>query len=89
MSTGDNCYCIWADTGPSSKIGEGSIRLAQALKINSNPKSGGTSSKIVAYLLFRGSLGKWVPPKEWFSLANSLTKEWGGLSRLKKLLKQI
>lgn len=87
--TGDNCYGIYADVGPSSKIGEASMRMAEALKISSDPKKGGTSSKIVAYLLFDGSLGKWAPPKDWFNLANKLTKEWGGLSRLKKLLKQI
>ena len=87
--TGDNCYGIFADVGPSSKIGEASIRMAEALKINADPKTGGTESKVVAYLLFRGSAGKWMPPKDWFALANSLTKKWGGLSRLKKLLKQI
>lgn len=87
--TGDNCYGIYADVGPSGKIGEASMRMAQALKISSDPKKGGTESKIIGYLLFKGSLGKWAPPKDWFTLANNLTKQWGGLSRLKKLLKQI
>src|SRR6266850_1886109 len=43
-ATGDNCYAIYADVGPSSKIGEGSIRLAQALNIDPDPTNGGTKS---------------------------------------------
>lgn len=89
QKTSDNCYAIYADVGPSSKIGEGSIRLAQALKINANPKTGGTESRIVAYLVFPGSAGRWMPPKEWFSLANQRVHQWGGLSRLMNLLEQI
>src|SRR5215468_3825843 len=43
--TGDNCYAIYGDVGPSSKIGEISMRLATALKINNDPKKGGTSTR--------------------------------------------
>ena len=87
--TGDNCYAIFADTGPANKIGEGSIRLAEALSLDPNPKSGGTSAKQIVYLVFHGSIGKWVPPNEWFNKANELTQQWGGLSRLKTLASQI
>jgi len=87
--TGDNCYAIYGDVGPSSKIGEASMRLAQALKIDDSPKAGGTESKIVVYLVFPGSVGKWETPKKWFSHANHLTKAWGGLSRLKEIAKQL
>jgi len=87
--THDNCYGIFGDVGPSSKIGEASMRMAQALKIDHNPKSGGTESKIVAYLIFPGSVGRWVEPPVWFELANSLTHAWGGLSRLRKLIAQL
>lgn len=87
--TGDNCYGIYADVGPSTKIGEGSMRMAEALKINSNPKTGGTESRIVVYLVFPGSVAKWLPPKVWWDTANTLTKAWGGLSRLKDIASRI
>ena len=87
--TGDNCYGIYADVGPSSKIGEASIRMASALKINSDPKTGGTESKIIAYLVFPGSIGKWTPPETWWAKAHELVKQWGGPSRLKEIASSI
>jgi hypothetical protein len=87
--TGDNCFGIYADVGPSSKIGEASMRMASALKINNNPKTGGTESKIIAYLVFPGSVANWVPPDVWWDTASTLTKAWGGLARLKELAKQL
>lgn len=83
--TGDNCYAIYADVGPSAKIGEGSIRLAKALRLNADPKSGGTEQKSIVYLVFPGSVGKWMPPKDWFHLANQITNDWGGLGRLMEI----
>ena len=87
--TGDNCYGIYADTGPSSKIGEASMRMAEALKIDSDPKKGGTESKIIIYLVFPGSVGTWKPPNVWWDVANTMTKAWGGLSRLKEIAKSL
>jgi hypothetical protein len=86
IKTEDNCYAVYGDVGPTSKIGEGSMRLAEALKIVSNPKNGGTESRTIVYVVFPGSVGKWMPPNEWFDLASSLFKTWGGLSRLKELI---
>jgi Fungal chitosanase of glycosyl hydrolase group 75 len=88
-ATGDNCYAIYADVGPSAKIGEISMRLATALKIDNNPKNGGTAAKRIVYLVFIGSVASWKPPKVWFDTANTLTKAWGGLSRLVTLSKQL
>jgi len=65
------------------------MRLADALKINSDPRNGGTETKCIVYLVFSGSIGKWTPPKIWFDTANTLTKAWGGLARLKELAKQL
>ena len=48
------CFAIFADTGPKNKIGEGSIALAKALGINSNPRTGGADDGII-YILFPGS----------------------------------
>lgn len=87
--TGDNCYAIFGDVGPSDSIGEGSMRLAQALSIDSNPRTGGTDTKCIVYLVFPGSVASWKPPKIWFDTANTLTKAWGGLARLKELAKQL
>jgi hypothetical protein len=88
-ATGDNCYAIYADVGPSAKIGEISMRLATALSIDNNPKKGGTAAKRIVYLVFIGSVASWKPPKVWFDTANTLTEAWGGLSRLVTLSKQL
>jgi hypothetical protein len=87
--TGDNCYAVFGDVGPSAKIGEGSIRLAEALKIDSAPKNGGTESKVIVYLAFPGSVGAWKPPSVWFDAANTMFKAWGGMSRFHKLLVEL
>jgi hypothetical protein len=47
-------YAIFADIGPPAKLGEGSIALADALGIESNPKSGGLPFGVV-YGIFVGS----------------------------------
>jgi glycosyl hydrolase group 75 (putative chitosanase) len=88
-NSSDNCYGIYADVGPSSKIGEASMRMADACGISNDPKTGGTEHAVIAYLVFPGSIGKWLPPAEWFSIAESTFKQWGGLNRLEKLLDQI
>ena len=85
--SGDNCFGIYADVGPSGKIGEISMRMATALKLNHNPKSGGIVLHEIAYLVFPGSVASWKPPKVWFDTANTLTAAWGGLARLKEIAK--
>ena len=87
--TGDNCYAVYADIGPSSKLGEGSIRLAQALGLDANPKSGGTESKYIVYVVFPASVGRWVPPSVWFDAANTLFNAWGGMSRLAEVIQYL
>jgi len=89
MVTGDNCYCIYADVGPKDKLGEIGIRLAYALKINANPRSGGTKDRTVVTLVFPGSVGSWKPPNVWWDVANTMTTAWGGLSRLKEIAKDL
>jgi hypothetical protein len=87
--TEDNCYALYGDVGPTSKIGECSIRLAQALKLDPDPKQGGTESRSIVYLVFPGSVGRWVPPNVWFDTAHTLFKSWGDLARLKELIKEL
>lgn len=47
-------YAIFADVGPESVIGEGSMALAANLGINNSPTGGGVSQG-VEYLIFAGS----------------------------------
>jgi len=54
-TNGLGCYAVLADQGPAGKLGEGSIYLANQLGINSNPKTGGTSSGIIDYIVFPNS----------------------------------
>jgi hypothetical protein len=89
QKTGDNCYGIFADVGPTTKIGEASLRMAYALKIPNDPKKGGTESKEIVYLVFPGSVGKWTPPNVWWDVANTMVTAWGGLSRLKEITKAL
>jgi hypothetical protein len=85
----DNCFALVADVGPSTHVGEGSIKLAMALGLNGSPKHGGTESPTIVYLLFPGSIGKWTPPDHWFPIASALLKAWGGWARLKALVAEI
>jgi hypothetical protein len=44
-----SCF-IYGDSGPSNKVGEGSVQLASALGINSDPVSGGIDSSTIGQL---------------------------------------
>ena len=44
-------FAVFADEGPSYKFGEGSMALAEALGIDSDPKTGGVA-KGVEYIVF-------------------------------------
>lgn len=48
-------FAVFADAGPSYKLGEGSMALAAALGINNSPTRGGVSSPSVEYIVFPGS----------------------------------
>jgi hypothetical protein len=48
------CGAIVADVGPAKHIGEGSIALADALGIKSDPRQGGRSTG-VSYCIYLGS----------------------------------
>lgn len=51
-TNGNTSFAYLADTGPGGKLGEGSIYLASALGLNSNPRTGGTSQPIIDYVVF-------------------------------------
>jgi hypothetical protein len=88
-SNGRSAGCVFADTGPKGKIGEGSIALATLLGIPSSPKNGGVSHGIV-YVVFRGSKAGW--PLTVTDIALKATEKfeaWGGLAKLKQGLPEL
>src|SRR5262249_22161102 len=75
------------ESAPNLPVGEGSIALADALAINSNPRQGGKRGD-VAYVSFEHSgNGK---PRELPDIevtSKRLFETWGGLDRLNVCLK--
>jgi hypothetical protein len=93
---GKIAYAIFADTSlffaggvEEYRFGEGSIALANALKIPSSPKEGGIADGIF-YVFFPGSgNGK---PKKIAQINNQgakLFQEWGGIHQIQDCLQQI
>lgn len=70
------------ESAPNLPVGEGSIALAQALGIDSNPRTGGKDGD-VAYLIYSGS-GNRRPRElgEIVAKAKHLFDAWGGLDKL-------
>ena len=52
ITNGNTSFAYFVDGGPAGKLGEGSIYLASALGLNSNPRTGGTSQQIIDYVVF-------------------------------------
>jgi hypothetical protein len=80
------CGCIVADVGPAGKPGEGSMALAQALGIPSDPKHGGLSSPAVSYWVQPGSAIEAWPRAGFQMSALEAFVGWGGVERLAKEL---
>jgi hypothetical protein len=81
-------FAIYADVGPSKKLGEGSIALAKALGINPSPRHGGTDGGIL-YVVFPGSrkeFGKsWSSQETVQDIEEQAGKHfatWGGMARI-------
>ena len=84
LQNGKVSAAIVADeSAPDLPVGEGSIALAKALGINSDPRNGGQDQG-VAYLIYSGS-GNGKPRSFETIVAKSkrLLEAWGGLSKLK------
>jgi hypothetical protein len=89
-ATGKFCWGIYADIGPSNKIGEGSMALADALGIKSDPKTGGTSKETIAMIYWPSSKVGWPRPMEELELvAYKLFNDWGGYASCKAGLPQF
>lgn len=52
ITNGNACFAYFADTGPSAKLGEGSMFFADQMDVNSNPRTGGTNAPIIDYVVF-------------------------------------
>jgi len=71
-------FAIYADRGPRGKIGEGSIRLAQELGIDADPRRGGVGGGVI-YVVFPGSGNQRPqPPEQIREQAAQLLVEAGG-----------
>jgi hypothetical protein len=82
---GRSAFAILADVGPHGKIGEGSIALAHALGLNSDPRNGGTSRPIMTYLVFPGSglgQGRLRTARQIKTSGVKAFHQWGGARRL-------
>jgi hypothetical protein len=84
QSTGDNFYFACGDIGPKTKIGEGSMLLGRCLGLPIDPKSGGTSARIINYVILPGSDPCYRDWEAKCKKAMDCVSAWGGLSRLKE-----
>jgi hypothetical protein len=79
---GKSSYAIFGDVGPSDRIGEGSVALAENLGIRSDARNGGTRRGIL-YLVFPGSgNGRPRTVDEIDSESEKLLESWGGNLKL-------
>ncbi len=75
------------ESAPELKMGEGSIALANALGIDSNPRTGGIEHGI-AYVVYPGSgNGKPRGSNDIASICRRHFEPWGGLQKLKTCLR--
>jgi len=84
IKTGKLSFAIFADTGPRTKLGEGSIALAESLGLAGNPKAGGTDTRSIIFAIFPGSgAGRGISGGEITARIQPIFDNWGGLARLK------
>lgn len=86
---GKSSGAIVADeSAPGLPMGEGSIALANALDIDSNPRTGGIEHGVV-YVVYPGSRnGRPRKVEEIVSIAKQEFERWGGMTKLKSCLSQ-
>jgi hypothetical protein len=79
---GKSSYAIFGDVGPSDRIGEGSMALADNLGIRSDARNGGARGGIL-FLVFPGSGNGWPRSIEEINAeSEKLLQGWGGTSQL-------
>jgi hypothetical protein len=81
QQNGKSSYAIFGDVGPSDRIGEGSMALADNLGIRSDARNGGARRGIF-FLVFPGSgNGRPRSIEEINTETEKLFSTWGGPSR--------
>lgn len=84
VNNGRSSYAIFGDVGPSDRIGEGSVALAENLGVRSDARNGGARRGIL-YLIFPGSgNGRPRTIEEINTESEILMQQWGrihGLTR--------
>lgn len=84
-ATGDSSAAIVGDIGQKNKVGECSIKCAQDLSVNSNPKTGGIAHGILTFIFPHSATG-WVTDSKLIAIAaDNLFLKWGTLAKLKEL----
>lgn len=79
---GKSSYAIFGDVGPSTRIGEGSVALAENLGIRSDARNGGTRSGVL-FLVFPGSgNGRPRSIEEINAESEKLLHGWGGIEQV-------
>jgi len=79
---GMSSYAIFGDVGPSDRIGEGSMALAENLGIRSDARNGGARRGVV-FLVFPGSgNGRPRPIEEINAESEKSLQDWGRTSQL-------
>ena len=75
-------FALQADTAPAYGFGEGSIKLAQALGLNPNPRNGGVHERRFVYLVLRERGGFPASGNDVQATARAAFEAWGGVGRL-------
>lgn len=79
---GQSSYAIFGDVGPSDRIGEGSVALAENLGIRSDARNGGVRRGVL-FLVFPGSgNGRPRTIEEIDAESEKLLSGWGAIDRL-------
>lgn len=87
LDSGARSFAIFADVGPRTGLGEGSIALASALGLPANPRRGGKGGR-VAYLVWpKSGDGKPIAVSEIDKRGAARLERWGGEDRLGQCLK--
>lgn len=77
---------IFADGGPPNKLGEGSIALANALGVPSNPRSGGAADQIFYVVFPRSGDGRPRLLADIAARGEQLFNAWGGMQKVQACL---
>lgn len=85
--TGQAAYAIFADVGPAGRIGEGSIALAEALQLPSNPRHGGVTSGVQVVVLLGSGNRRPRPQVDIDRDARAAFERWGGERRFDACLR--